>query len=59
MQGDTRMATTTKKTKAKRTEEEILAEIHRLSSGLEDRHARNRIRMAVQDIRDWRNGKDW
>ena len=53
------MATTTKKTKVKRTEDEILAEIHRLSSDLEDRHARNRIRMAVQDIRDWRNGKDW
>ena len=53
-----RMATTTK-TKAKRTEDEILSEIHRLSSDLEDRYARNQIRMAVQDIRDRRNGKDW
>jgi len=40
-----------------RTEQEVLAEIKKLASELADHNAQHRIRMAVQDIQDWRNGK--
>jgi hypothetical protein len=48
---------TTKKQQAPRTEQELLAEIKRLASQLTDHNAQHRIRMAVQDIEDRRNGK--
>ncbi len=51
--------TKAKSIQAMRTEQEILAEIFKLSWELEDRYARNRIQQAVQDVRDRRNGKDW
>ncbi len=59
--GDKQMASDARRKAepAKRTEADILAEIFKLSWELEDRHARNRIQQAVQDVRDRRNGKDW
>jgi hypothetical protein len=58
------MKPTTKTTKKQqpprsRTEQEVLAEIKKLASELTDHNAQHRIRMAVQDIEDWRNGKDF
>jgi glutamate-1-semialdehyde aminotransferase len=50
---------TTKKQPRPRTEQELLAEIKKLASELTDHNAQHRIRMAVQDIEDWRNGKDF
>jgi len=49
--------TTKKQPRRIRTEQEVLAEIKKLASELEDHSARNRINMAVQDITDWRGGK--
>jgi hypothetical protein len=40
-------------------EEEVLARISTLAAGLADRYAQNRIRQAVQDVKDRRSGKDW
>ena len=57
------MEPTTKATKKQprrtRTEQEVLAEIKKLASELADHDARNHINMAVQDILDWRYGKDF
>jgi len=41
-----------------RTEQEILAEIYKLTEGLEQRDARSLLRCAIQEIRDRRSGKD-
>ena len=40
-----------------KTEQDILAEIYKLTDGLQ-RDARSLIRCAIQEIRDRRNGKD-
>ncbi len=40
-----------------RTEQEVLAEIKKLAAELADHNAQHRIRMAVQDIQDWRGGE--
>jgi hypothetical protein len=59
---ETMMATPTKKTSrkaTKRTEQEILDAIMKLTLELEGRNARSLIRCAVQEIVDRRNGKDW
>jgi hypothetical protein len=53
---------TTKKTTKKqpcrtRTEQKVLAEIKKLASELADHNAQHKIRLAVQDIEDWRGGK--
>jgi hypothetical protein len=58
------MKPTTKTTKKQqpprtRTQQELLTEIKKLASELKDHSARSRINMAVQDITDWRNGKDF
>ena len=44
--------------KQKRTEDQILAEIYKLTEELDDRMPRSMIRCAIQEIRDRRNGKD-
>ncbi|HEY1203829.1 MAG: hypothetical protein ABSH46_23560 [Bryobacteraceae bacterium] len=49
--------TTKKQPRRTRTEQELLAEIKKLASELTDHNAQHRIRMAVQDIQDWRGGK--
>jgi len=49
--------TTKKQPRRTRTEQEVLAEIKKLASELTDHNAQHRIRMAVQDIQDWRGGK--
>ena len=49
--------TTKKQPRRPRTEQEVLAEIKKLASELADDNAQHRIRMAVQDIQDWRGGK--
>ena len=49
--------TTKKQPRPPRTEQEVLAEIKKLVSELADPNAQHRIRMAVQDIEDWRGGK--
>ena len=49
--------TTKKQPRRPRTEQEVLAEIKKLAAELADHNAQHRIRMAVQDIQDWRGGK--
>ena len=48
---------TTKKQPRTRTEQEVLAEIKKLAAELADHNAQHKIRLAVQDIEDWRGGK--
>jgi len=53
------MASTKEKTtKKQRTEQEVVAEIYRLTEELQNDYARRKVRQAVQDIRDHWNGKD-
>ena len=49
--------TTKKQPRRTRTEQEVLAEIKKLAAELADHNAQHKIRLAVQDIEDRRNGK--
>jgi hypothetical protein len=60
VQGDEQMAKTrTTSKKPGSTDEQILARIYKLAAQLPDRYSRNRVRQAIQDIRDRRGGKDF